>query len=317
MIYRISHRTTYKYAYPVSVGNHVACLKPRSFANNQVVSTTLNIEPAPATCTERIDYFGNCLTFFTIGDPHRTLSVEARSEVVRTGDDSYLSAPPISWEDSTSTLYQGHTLSQENTLARLEASQYQFESPRIRIRPEFAAYALQSFTPGRPMREALLDLTSRIHRDFRFDSKVTTVRTTVEEVFKKRRGVCQDFAHVQIACLRSLNIAARYVSGYLRTYPPPGKPRLIGADASHAWVSAYCRSQGWLDMDPTNDVAPIDGHVTLAWGRDYGDVSPLRGLILGGGGHTLKVAVDMEPVDEASPGELRAMASSFLDRRGA
>ena len=317
MIYRISHRTTYKYAYPVSVGNHVACLKPRSFANNQVVSTTLNIEPAPATCTERIDYFGNCLTFFTIGDPHRTLSVEARSEVVRTGDDSYLSAPPISWEDSTSTLSQGHTLSHENTLARLEASQYQFESPRIRIRPEFAAYALQSFTPGRPMREALLDLTSRIHRDFRFDSKVTTVRTTVEEVFKKRRGVCQDFAHVQIACLRSLNIAARYVSGYLRTYPPPGKPRLIGADASHAWVSAYCRSQGWLDMDPTNDVAPTDGHVTLAWGRDYGDVSPLRGLILGGGGHTLKVAVDMEPVDEASPGDLRATASSFLDRRGA
>ena len=134
------------------------------------------------------------------------------------------------------------------------------------------------------MREALLDLTTRIYRDFRFDSKVTTVRTPTEEVFKKRRGVCQDFAHVQIACLRSIKIAARYVSGYLRTYPPPGKPRLIGADASHAWVSAYCRGVGWLDMDPTNNVAPTDGHVTLAWGRDYGDVSPLRGLILGGGG---------------------------------
>jgi transglutaminase-like putative cysteine protease len=146
------------------------------------------------------------------------------------------------------------------------------------------------------MREALLDLTSRIYHDFKFDSKVTTVRTPTEEVFKKRRGVCQDFSHVQIACLRSINVAARYVSGYLRTYPPPGRPRLVGADASHAWVSAYCRGAGWLDMDPTNNVAPSDGHVTLAWGRDYSDVSPLRGLILGGGGHTLHVAVDMEPV---------------------
>jgi len=148
------------------------------------------------------------------------------------------------------------------------------------------------------MAEALLELTSRIHQDFRFDSRMTTVRTTTEEVFKKRGGVCQDFAHVQIACLRSINLAARYVSGYLRTYPPPGKPRAIGADASHAWVSAYCRGAGWLDMDPTNDVAPTDGHVTVAWGRDYGDVSPLRGLILGGGGHKLQVEVDMKPIED-------------------
>ena len=145
------------------------------------------------------------------------------------------------------------------------------------------------------MHAALRELTERIHRDFVFDSRVTTVRTPAEEVFQKRRGVCQDFAHVQIACLRSIGIAARYVSGYLRTYPPPGRPRLIGADASHAWLSAYARDLGWLDMDPTNNVAPTDGHVTVAWGRDYGDVSPLRGLILGGGGHTLKVEVDMEP----------------------
>ena len=262
-----------------------------------MVSSIIRIEPVPVTYTERSDYFGNCLSFFTVGEPHRTLTVEAKSEVIRTGE-SFLDAPPLSWEMSTSALETDYTP------AGLEAYQYQFESPRIRIRPDFAAYTLESFTPNRPMREALLELTSRIHRDFRFDSKVTTVRTTVEEVFKKRRGVCQDFAHVQIACLRSINIAARYVSGYLRTYPPPGRPRLIGADASHAWVSAYCRSQGWLDMDPTNDVAPTDGHVTLAWGRDYGDVSPLRGLILGGGGHSLKVEVDMEPVPQISTEEV-------------
>ena len=198
-------------------------------------------------------------------------------------------SPP--WEEAARLLPDDH--SPEG----LEAYQFGFESPRIRIRPEFASYALQSFTPGRPMPEALLDLTARIHKDFRFDSKVTNVRTPTEEVFRKRRGVCQDFAHLQIACLRSLNIAARYVSGYLRTYPPPGRPRLVGADASHAWVSAYCPGIGWLDLDPTNNVVPTNGHVTLAWGRDYGDVSPLRGLILGGGAHTLNVAVDMEPVD--------------------
>jgi transglutaminase-like putative cysteine protease len=147
------------------------------------------------------------------------------------------------------------------------------------------------------MHEGLLDLTERIHRDFRFESKSTTVRTLVEEVFRKRRGVCQDFAHVQIACLRSIGLSARYVSGYLRTYPPPGQPRLVGADASHAWVSAYCPGAGWLDMDPTNNVVPSDGHVTIAWGRDFGDVSPLHGLILGGGVHTLKVAVDLEAVE--------------------
>ena len=297
MIYKISHRTTYKYRYPVSVGDHVGCLKPRSFLHNQLMHYALHIQPAPVVLTERVDYFGNLLCFFTVQEPHEELVVEARSEVVIAGlpaaganiDPARASLP---WEESAEGLGEDHSP------AALEAHQFQFESPRIRKRPDFAEYALASFTPARPMREALLDLTRRIHQDFRFDSKVTTVRTPIEEVFKKRAGVCQDFAHVQIACLRSINVAARYVSGYLRTYPPPGRPRLIGADASHAWVSAYAKDAGWLDMDPTNNVAPTDGHVTIAWGRDYGDVSPLRGLILGGGGHTLKVAVDMEPVME-------------------
>ena len=291
MIYRIVHRTTYKYKYPVSVGNHVACLKPRTLLHHQVARSELRIQPPPSTRTERMDYFGNLLCFFTVQEPHKELVVEARSEVIMKGNTRPWPQPSLPWEEAARLLPNDHSP------AGLEAYQFGFESPRIRIRPEFASYALQSFTPGRPMLDALLDLTARIHEDFRFDSKSTNVRTPIEEVFRKRRGVCQDFAHLQIACLRSLNLAARYVSGYLRTYPPPGKPRLIGADASHAWVSAYCPGIGWLDMDPTNNVVPSNGHVTLAWGRDYGDVSPLRGLILGGGSHTLKVGVDMEPID--------------------
>lgn len=290
MIYRIVHRTAYKYKYPVSVGNHVACLKPRSLARHRLAESELHIEPSPATITERVDYFGNHLCFFTIEEPHDELVVEARSEVIMEQNAGlWPQSPP--WEEAARMLHEAHDP------AVLEAFQFRFESPRIRLRPDFASYALESFTRRRPMHEAVLDLTARIHRDFRFESRVTNVRTPVEEVFRKRRGVCQDFAHVQIACLRSIGLSARYVSGYLRTYPPPGQPRLVGADASHAWVSAYCPGLGWLDIDPTNNVVPSDGHVTLAWGRDFGDVSPLHGLILGGGVHTLKVAVDLEAIE--------------------
>ena len=291
MIYRIVHRTTYKYKVPVSVGNHVACLRPRAMSHHRLTESHLHIHPRPATRSERVDFFGNVLCFFTIHEPHRELVVEARSEVVVEENARAWPQLSIPWEEAVQSVPIDHSP------AGLEAYQFRFESPRIRLRPEFAAYALQSFTPRRPMSEALLDLTARIHRDFRFDARVTNVRTPPEEVFKKRRGVCQDFAHVQIACLRSVNLPARYVSGYLRTYPPPGQPRLVGSDASHAWVSAYCPGVGWLDVDPTNNLVPSNGHVTLAWGRDYGDVSPLRGLILGGGAHVLKVGVDMEPID--------------------
>jgi transglutaminase-like putative cysteine protease len=291
MIYKIVHRTTYKYKFPVSVGNHVACLKPRSLLRHRLQRCELNIQPAPATLIERTDYFGNTLYFFTVQEPHTELIVETRSEVMMENTVTASPQEALPWEEAVRSLPEDHSLE------GLEAYQFRFESPRIPLRPEFAAYALQSFTPGRPLREGLLDLTERIHKDFRFDSGVTTVRTPTEQVFRKRRGVCQDFAHVQIACLRSLNLSARYVSGYLRTYPPPGQPRLVGADASHAWVSAYCPGSGWLDLDPTNNLIPSNGHVTLAWGRDYGDVSPLHGLILGGGVHALNVSVDMEMLE--------------------
>jgi transglutaminase-like putative cysteine protease len=291
MIYKIVHRTTYKYKYPVSVGNHVACLKPRTIPRHSLKQSELTVKPIPTSITERVDYFGNHLCFFTIEEPHDELTVEARSEVVMEEGSTQSAQPSPPWEEVAKMLPR------DQHPGALDAYQFCFESPRICLKPDFAAYALKSFTAGRPLDEALLDLTARMHTDFRFDSKVTTVRSPVEDVFEKRRGVCQDFAHVQIACLRSINLAARYVSGYLRTYPPPGQPRLVGADASHAWVSCYCPELGWLDVDPTNNVVPSNGHVTLAWGRDFGDVSPLHGLILGGGVHTLKVAVDLEVVE--------------------
>lgn len=290
MIYRILHKTIYRYKTLVSYGNHAVHLTPRSLLKHRCLSHRLLITPSPSTLTERVDCFGNREKFFSIQAPHTELVIEARSKV-KVGARKPWPAQSLAWEDIAKAM--PHDL----TLEGLEAYEFVFESPRIRTSKEFAAYAAESFTPRRPLTEGLLHLTDRIHSDFRFDSKATTVRTAPEEVFRKRRGVCQDFAQLQIACLRSLRLPARYVSGYLRTFPPPGRPRLVGADASHAWVSVFCPGSGWLDVDATNNVIPSDGHVTLAWGRDYGDVSPVRGMILGGREHTLDVGVDMEPLD--------------------
>lgn len=308
MKYRVTHRTTHKYKFPVVLGNHVACLTPRSLPNHRCAWSELKILPAPATRTDRVDFFGNQLNFFTIQEPHKQLVVEAQSEVAIEGPSTVWPERSMPWESAAVWLR-----TDESRTAK-QAYQFVFESPRIRMKEEFAAYARRSFTSERPIAEALLDLTSRIHKDFRFDAKATTVRTPTEEVFLLRRGVCQDFAHLQIACLRAIGLAARYVSGYLRTYPPPGRPRLIGADASHAWVSVYCPDAGWLDVDPTNDVVPSNGHVTLGWGRDYSDVSPLRGLILGGGSNTPKVAVDVEPiVEDSDPVSAGINEAIFID----
>jgi transglutaminase-like putative cysteine protease len=289
MTYRIRHRTTYKYKTPVSFGNHAAYLIPRSLPHHTCTSHELLITPAPIAVSERLDYFGNQVTFFTIREPHGELNIEARSQVAIDGQPALWPERSPSWEEVA------RSLPADLSPAGLDAYQFVFESPRIRPAAQFAAYASQSFSPARPLTGALLDLTERIHKDFRFDSKATNVRTSPDEVLRLKSGVCQDFAQLQIACLRSLGLPARYVSGYLRTYPPPGRPRLIGADASHAWVSVYCPGSGWLDVDPTNNLIPFQSHVTLSWGRDYGDVSPVRGVILGGRDHKVEVGVDMEP----------------------
>ena len=292
MTYRILHTSTYTYRQHVSYGNHVAYLMPRARPHHTCASHELRITPEPAEVERRTDFFGNTFHRFSIGEPHTELRIEARSEVRVDGE--YVNWPRQSpaWERVAESLRACATP------AEVEAYQFVFESPRIRPGADFAQFALHSFTPGRPLAEALLDMTARIHREFRFDAKSTDVRTAPEEVLWKRAGVCQDFAHLQVACLRSIGLAARYVSGYLRTYAPPGRPRLTGADASHAWVSVYCPGSGWLDVDPTNNLIPSESHVTLAWGRDYGDVSPLRGVILGGRRHKLHVGVDLEPIDE-------------------
>ena len=296
-MYRITHQTHYRYSNPVDVANHVACLRPRELPHQHVLEFDLHIAPTPAMFIERIDYFGNTHQIFSIQSPHRDLQVRSSSLVEVLATQTAQAAGMISWESARDRM------TEDCSPAGLDAYQFSFESPRIPLRPGFADYALESFTPQRPLREALLELTARIHADFTFKSASTSVSTTVDEVFLKRVGVCQDFAQLQIACLRSNRLAARYVSGYLRTTPPPGRERLVGADASHAWLSVYCPSESpdgpvWLDVDPTNNCEPGTNHITLAWGRDFSDVSPLRGLILGGGDHTLKVGVDVEPIEE-------------------
>ena len=291
MTYQIVHKTTYKYKHPVSLGNHVAYLTPRSQPHHTCTSHELLVTPEPVALIERDDYFGNLVTLFTVQEPHAELNIEARSRVVIDGPAVLWPRDSLPWEEVVEWL-RGDVGPEG-----LNAYEFVFESARVRPGAEFAAYASQSFSPARPLTAAVLDLTARIYKDFRFDSKATNVRTSPEEVLRLRRGVCQDFAHLQVACLRSLGLAARYVSGYLRTYPPPGRARLVGADASHAWVSVYCPGTGWLDVDPTNNLAPSDSHVTLAWGRDYSDVSPVRGVILGGRDHELDVGVEMEPLE--------------------
>jgi transglutaminase-like putative cysteine protease len=293
MSFEIVHTTEYDYSESVSVSHHVARLSPRALAQQDCVRHELEIDPAPAVRVPHVDYFGNTMTFFAMQGAHNRLTVRARSTVAvrATARPNPPDTPP--WD-----------LAPGQPGLPLDAIEFVFESTLRRSSvagpagADLAAYARRSFPPGRPLIEAVVELTRRIHEDFTYDPKATTVATPLADVFRSRRGVCQDFAHLEIACLRSLGLSARYISGYLATVPPPGAPRLVGADASHAWLAVYCPGVGWIDVDPTNNVLPSDQHVTLAWGRDYGDVSPIRGVILGGGGHSLRVNVEVTRVLE-------------------
>lgn len=290
MLYRVTHRTTYLYTQPVSIAHHALRLQPRDRPHQLVHDFALEIDPGQHSAADWVDYFGNPVCFLALDQSHEQLMVESRSLV------EMLDQPPPNpqagpaWDDLPGMLE--HDLSD----AALDARQFLYASPMAPTLDAAADYARPSFPSGGSAVAAALDLTSRIHRDFKFDPTATTVATPLRDVFAIRRGVCQDFAHLQIACLRAMGMPARYVSGYLLTHPPEGKERLVGVDASHAWASTWIPGLGWLDLDPTNDLSPNLEHVTVAWGRDYGDISPVRGVIVGGGEHTLDVAVDMTPL---------------------
>jgi len=287
--FEIIHTTDYTYDSPVSVSHHVARLSPRTLARQDCVQHELQIDPAPAATATHVDYFGNTVTFFAMQGAHHRLMVRARSTVaVRTiARPNPSDTPPWDAELDPAT-------------CPLDAFEYLVDSTLPRSSgggADLAAYARPSFPPGRPLIEAVVEFTRRIHEDFTYDPRATTVATPLVDVFRSRRGVCQDFAHLEIACLRSLGVPARYVSGYLETMPPADTPRLLGGGASHAWLAVYCPGAGWIDVDPTNNLLPSETHVTLAWGREYGDVSPIRGVILGGGGHSLRVNVEVTRVE--------------------
>ncbi len=293
MKYQITHITTYDYAAPVSVCHNEAYLTPRTFDRQICESHRLSILPSPSVMGRRKDYFDNPVVYFSFNTGFETLQIKTISRVEvfpQKAAESPEATPP--WDQVAESLR-----SAVDESAR-EAAPFAFDSPRIATSLELARYGQTAFTPGRPIAEALAALTGQIFEDFEFDPRATTVNTPLEEVMKHRKGVCQDFAHLQIAILRSLGLAARYVSGYLRTYPPPGEPQPAGTDASHAWLSVYCGGLGWIDVDPTNNKQVTDEHITLAWGRDYGDVSPVKGVFVGGGSHTLEVSVDVVPLQE-------------------
>jgi len=292
--YRVEHHTRYLYAGVVSTSQHIVYLRPLEHARQRVHAHSLTVEPRPERFVRRTDFFGNVVEQFVLLKPHNQLDVDAASLIEVVARDQALrpdASPP--WEEVRDALRyaKGRGAPADG------AGQFVYASPYVVCDTEFADYAAGSFASGRPLLDAALDLMHRIHAEFRFDPAATTIATPTSRVLAERRGVCQDFAHLQLACLRSLGLAARYVSGYLLTDPPPGQPRLIGADASHAWISVHCPVNGWVDLDPTNDVTPDTRHVTLARGRDYGDVSPLRGVILGSAQHTLEVGVSVLPLD--------------------
>ena len=288
--YTITHVTTYAYSEAVSLCQNVAHLKPREWPRQWCERSVLQVEPAPAVLEERLDYFGNPTSYFTVQEPHKELRIAVSHRITVRPEPAPAPAESPAWEAVRDRLLA------DRAPEWLDAFQFTFPSRYAPAAAEYADYAAGSFAAGRPVLEGALDLTRRVHADFAYDPRATTVATPVGEVFENRRGVCQDFAHLQIACLRSLGLPCRYVSGYLSTVPPPGRPRLVGADATHAWVSVYCGDLGWVDLDPTNNQVPAERHVLLAWGRDYEDVSPVKGVILGGGAHAVAVSVDVVPV---------------------
>jgi len=287
--YKVQHTTTYDYAQVVSISHHLLHMAPRSGERQKCLRSFVQIDPMPSVRSEALDYFRNKVSYVTIQEPHQTLKITAVSEIEVTAPAPLQLSMSPPWEDVAAMM------ASPGDDGALDACQFSYASPYVTGIDQARPLAEESFTPGRPILEAAMDLTTRIYESFTYEGGVTDVSTPIADVIQARRGVCQDFAHVQLACLRSLGLPARYVSGYLLTHPPEGQEKLIGADESHAWVSVWCPGLGWIDFDATNNLIPTDEHITLGWGRDYGDVSPINGFMIGGGDHTVDVSVDVQP----------------------
>ena len=299
--YRVLHTTSYRYGAPVALSRQLLHLTPRDLATQRLLEHRLKVEPEPDESSSAHDYFGNAITHLVLSAAHQSLSLAAASTVeVWPRNSAALIAGSPAWEQVAAGLRDplAHTWPGPAAETNLEPARYLFDSPHVECSADLLNYAAPSFIAKRPLLEAVLDLNHRVHEDFEFDPIATVISTPLAEVLVKRRGVCQDFAHLMIGCLRTVGLSARYVSGYLLTTPPPGHARLVGADASHAWVSVYCPNAGWVDCDPTNDRLVDDEHITLGWGRDFSDVTPTRGVILGGGEQELAVHVTVSGIDE-------------------
>ena len=290
MKYRIVHTTGYRYSEPASLSQNELCVTPRPTARLQVFDSRLTIDPEPQYFQQHDDFYGNTVHVFMIQHPHDALTITAASTVATNNEKTPEPEATMPWEQVAERLRQ------RATDEDFDASQFLFASPLISLLPEAVAFARPSFAPHRPLLAGAVDLIQRIYTGFRYDKSATSLDTSIDQVLLKRRGVCQDFSHLAISCLRSLGLAARYVSGYLETLPPPGKPKLVGYDASHAWISVYLPNWGWVDLDPTNNMLCGESHIAVAWGRDYGDVTPVKGVVMGGGIHTLTVSVDVARV---------------------
>lgn len=284
MILRATHTTTYAYADKVSICYTEARLSPRNGHGQALIEHELSIDPEPDAAVMRTDYFGNSVAAFSVQQPHRTLKIISKSIVETRESEAIHPGLTPSWEQVR------EAVNRHDDDETFDAFQFVFESPRVACLPEFAEYGRPSFPAEAPILEGALDLCRRIHADFKYNTTATTVTTPVDEALRERHGVCQDFAHVMIACLRSIGLPARYVSGYLQTGGDA-----VGAGASHAWVSVFCPGFGWLDLDPTNNVMPSSKHITLGWGRDYSDVPPVKGVALGGGDQEITVEVHVIP----------------------
>jgi transglutaminase-like putative cysteine protease len=285
MLYRATHTTRYNYEAPVSQSFNEVRLTPRSLPGQQIRETGIFVQPAPPSFEHYKDYFGNDVTTFTVFEKHDRF-VATASSIVEVQTQAQETATSLAWEEARDQL------ATPADAPLLEASEFIFDSPYVSVGPELSYYARPTFTPGRPLLDALRELSHRIHTEFRYQPKSTTIDMPLIEVLHNRRGVCQDFAHIMIGALRSLRLAARYVSGYLRS-----GANFQGFEASHAWVSVFIPGNGWVSFDPTNDVMPSDRHVTLAWGRDFSDVTPMKGITLGGGGQTIEVEVSVRPIE--------------------